>query len=458
MKGIVIAGTHSGCGKTTVTLGLLAALTARGISVQSFKAGPDFIDAGIHRLATGRQSINLDLWMCGEEGVHNSFCRYARMGEISVIEGVMGLFDGDQGTSSLACMLRLPVILVVDAYGMAESAGALVQGYSAWASSSGITLAGVIFNRVGSERHFERLNNAVQDVEVLGYLPRDADIEMPSRHLGLTTAEEMPMSRIQVESLAEKIEEHVSIGRILDLSDAGDEDTCERFVSRPGRIALTMRIAIARDVAFSFYYDENLDLLRDAGAEIVFFSPLGDSELPPDINAVYLGGGYPELYAGQLSANIAILSAIRAWVAAGRPVYAECGGLMYLSRGIRDFEGRFFEMAGIFPFETAMQRRRSHLGYREIRLKESCILGRAGAILRGHEFHYSNIPSGQDMKESGVETIYDAVDAQGRPQECTGYRIGQVLASYVHVHFASNQRSARHFINFIKENTWSGQS
>ena len=181
--------------------------------------------------------------------------------------------------------------------------------------------------------------------------------------------------------------------RFLDLSYTGDEEICERFVSRPGRIALTMRIAIARDVAFSFYYDENLDLLRDAGAEIVFFSPLWDSELPPDINAIYLGGGYPELYAGQLSANIAILSAIRAWVAAGRPVYAECGGLMYLSRGIRDFEGRFFEMAGIFPFETAMQRRRSRLGYREIRLKESCILGRAGAILRGHEFHYSNIPS-----------------------------------------------------------------
>ena len=212
MKGIVIAGTHSGCGKTTVTLGLLAALAARGITVQSFKAGSDFIDAGIHRLATGRQSINLDLWMCGDEGVLNSFCRYARMGEISVIEGVMGLFDGDQGTSALACMLGLPVILVVDAYGMAESAGALVQGYSAWAASSGITLAGVIFNRVGSERHFERLKNAVQDVDVLGYLPRDADIEMPSRHLGLATAEEMPMNRRQVESLAAKIEEHVSIG------------------------------------------------------------------------------------------------------------------------------------------------------------------------------------------------------------------------------------------------------
>lgn len=458
MKGIVIAGTHSGCGKTTVTLGLLAALTARGIPVQSFKAGPDFIDAGIHRLATGRQSINLDLWMCGDEGVRNSFCRYSNMGEISVIEGVMGLFDGEQGTSALACMLGLPVILVVDAYGMAESAGALVQGYSSWATSSGITLAGVIFNRVGSDRHYERLKKAVQDVEVLGYLPRDADIEIPSRHLGLNTAEEMPMSRIQVESLAAKMEEHVGIDRIVDLSDAGDEEICGRFVSRPGRVAMTMRIAVARDVAFSFYYDENLDLLRDSGAEIVFFSPLWDSELPADINAVYLGGGYPELHAAPLAANTAMLSAVRAWAASGRPVYAECGGLMYLSRGIRDFDGNFFEMAGIFPFETAMQQRRSRLGYREIRLKESCILGRAGAALRGHEFHYSNIPPDQDIKGPGLEMIYDVADAQGVLQGCEGYRIGPVLASYVHIHFGSNQRSARHFVNFIKEHTWTGRS
>ncbi|MGO9377582.1 MAG: cobyrinate a,c-diamide synthase [Dissulfurispiraceae bacterium] len=458
MKGIIIAGTHSGCGKTTVTLGLLAALAARGVTVQSFKAGPDFIDAGIHRLATGRQSINLDLWMCGDEGVLNSFCRYARMGEVSVIEGVMGLFDGDQGTSALACTLHLPVILVVDAYGMAESAGALAHGYSAWAALSGITLAGVIFNRVGSVRHFERLKNAVQDVDVLGYVPRDGDIEMPSRHLGLTTADEMPMSRRQVELLAAKIEEHIVIDNVLDLSCAVDEEICKRFVPRPGRVALSMRIAIARDVAFSFYYDENLDLLRDAGAEIVFFSPLWDSELPSDINAIYLGGGYPELHAAHLAANTAMLSSISSWAASGRPIYAECGGLMYLSRGIDDFNGRFFEMAGIFPFKTTMQQRRSRLGYREIRLKESCILGRSGAVLRGHEFHYSTIPLGQDMKEPGLETIYETVDAQGHPQGCEGYRIGSVLASYVHVHFGSNQRSARHFVNFVKEKTWADRS
>ena len=458
MNGVVIAGTHSGCGKTTVTLGLLSALVDRGIAVQSFKAGPDFIDAGIHRLATGRQAINLDLWMCGEEGVTNSFCRYARLGEIAVVEGVMGMFDGAQGTASLAAMLGMPVVLVVDAYGMAESAGAIVRGYSEWATSSGVRLAGVIFNRVGSERHFERIKNAVQDVEVLGYLPRDTAIEMPSRHLGLATAEEMPITRQQVGSLAALIEKHVLVERILELAETGSEVLCERFIARPGRVPLTIRIAIAREIAFSFYYDENLDLLREAGAEIVTFSPLWDSKLPAGTNAVYLGGGYPELHAEQLSSNHPMHKAIREWAAAGGPIYAECGGLMYLSKGIRDFEGRFFAMAGVLPFETAMRQRRSSLGYREIRLSKDCILGRAGAALRGHEFHYSEIMSGQDLSCSGIEAVYAVADAQGISRGVEGYLTGPVLASYVHVHLGSNQRAARHFVNFIKKNVWTGQT
>ncbi len=458
MKGLIIAGTHSGCGKTTVTLGLLAALVDRGIGVQSFKAGPDFIDAGIHRLATGRQAINLDLWMCGEEGVNSSFCRYARLGEIAVVEGVMGMFDGAQGTASLAAMLGLPVVLVVDAYGMAESAGALVRGYAEWATSTGVRLTGVIFNRVGSERHFERIKSAVLDVEVLGFLPRNTEIGMPSRHLGLATAEEVPMTRQQVVSLSALIEKHVLVDRILELATIDDESSCGRFISRPGRVAITMRIAIARDIAFSFYYDENLDLLREAGAEIITFSPLWDSEIPAGANAVYLGGGYPELHAEQLSSNDAMRSAIREWAATGRPIYAECGGLMYLSKGIRDFDGRFFAMAGVLPFETAMQRRRSSLGYREIKLGKNCILGRAGATLRGHEFHYSEIPSGQDMSSSGIKRVYEVTDTQGISHGAEGYNVGSVLASYVHVHFGSNQRAARHFVNFVKKNAWTGQT
>jgi cobyrinic acid a,c-diamide synthase len=219
-----------------------------------------------------------------------------------------------------------------------------------------------------------------------------------------------------------------------------------------------MRIAVARDIAFSFYYEENLDLLRESGAEIVPFSPLWDSALPEGINAIWLGGGYPELHAGQLSSNAPMLEAVRAWAAAGKPIYAECGGLMYLSNGIRDFEGGFFPMAGVLPFETAMQRRRSSLGYREIRLRKECILGRSGAVLRGHEFHYSEIPSGQDIGASGVGTVYETSDSQGVPLATEGFSVGSVLASYVHVHFGSNQRLARHFVNFIKEKAWTGPS
>ncbi len=454
MKAFVIAGTHSGCGKTTVTLGLMAALVNRGITVQSFKAGPDFIDAGVHRLATGRQAINLDLWMCGDEGAIYSFCRYTKLGDIAVVEGVMGMFDGDLGTAALSALLDLPVILVIDAYGMAESAGAIVRGYSEWASESGVKLAGVIFNRVGSARHYDRLRNAVRDAEVLGYLPRDRDIEMPSRHLGLATVEEVPMTRHQVGSLAAITETNVRIERVLELATPGNEEYCDRFITRPGRIALTVRIAIARDIAFSFYYDENLDLLRDAGAEIVTFSPLWDDKLPDGIDAIYLGGGYPELHAEQLASNESMRNAVAEWAAAGRPVYAECGGLMYLSKGIHDFEGRFFGMTAVLPFETTMKKRRTGLGYREIRLRRDCILGRAGAKLRGHEFHYSEIKQEPGASRAGIETLYDIKDAQEVSRGVEGYSTGSVLASYVHIHFASNQRAARHFVNFIKKKRW----
>lgn len=449
MQALMIAGTHSGCGKTTVTLGVIAALVARGVPVQSFKAGPDFIDAGLHRLASGRTAINLDLWMCGDEGVLSAFCRYAPMGDIAVIEGVMGMFDGEQGSAVLAGYLGVPVILVVDAFGMAESAAALVHGYTAWAANSGVALAGVIFNRVGSERHYDRLRKAGTGVEVLGYLPRTDDIEIASRHLGLTTADEMPLTRVQVEALAVLVEKHIDLERLIALSELAGEP-CERILGRGGRIPLTLRIAIARDVAFSFYYEENLDLLREAGADIVTFSPLWDAALPDDVHALFIGGGYPELNAERLSANEGMRSSIAEFIASGKPVYAECGGLMYLSQGIRDHEGRFFPMVGALPFATRMMSRRVRLGYREITFRENCILGHAGSTMRGHEFHYSEI----DSDVADMKTVYSVADAQGADLSPEGYAHGAVLASYIHVHFGSSPRTARNFVNYIKEKIW----
>lgn len=449
MQALMIAGTHSGCGKTTVTLGIMAALVARGVPVQSFKAGPDFIDAGLHRLASGRTAINLDLWMCGDEGALSAFCRYAPMGDIAVIEGVMGMFDGEQGSAVLAGYLGVPVILVVDAYGMAESAAALVHGYTTWAANSGVSLVGVIFNRVGSERHYERLKTAVTGVEVLGFLPRTDEGEIASRHLGLTTAEETPLTRVQVEALAALVEKHLDIDRLITLSEMTVEP-CERILGRGGKIPVTVRIAVARDVAFSFYYEENLDLLREAGADIVTFSPLWDAALPNDVHALFIGGGYPELNAERLSANESMRTSIAEFIASGKPVYAECGGLMYLSQGIHDHEGRFSPMVGVLPFATRMMARRVRLGYREIIFRENCILGHAGSTLRGHEFHYSEIASGA----TDTKTVYSVADAQGADLPPEGYASDAVLASYIHVHFGSNPRTARNFVNYIKEKLW----
>ena len=389
MPGIVIAGTHSGCGKTTVTLGILAALRKKGLTVQPFKAGPDFIDAGLHRLVVDRPSRNLDQWMCGQDYVVETFTRHSADADIAVVEGVMGMYDGDLSTASLARLLHAPLILVVDAYGMAESAGALVKGFKEfgiWNSecgmngeeaAHGVRFAGVIFNRVASESHFSRLKASVRDVPVLGYLPRDLNFEIPHRHLGLTIAEETPLAGENLDRLAETVLKHIDLDLILRNAEVVNLNTDRsRTLKREqnARGNKRFKLAVAYDKAFNFYYEDNLDLLCDAGAEIIRFSPLADPAIPDDVDAVYIGGGYPELHADELSRNTSMLESIGTWANAGKPLYAECGGLMYLSKGIRDFDNRLFAMAGVFPFETQMMKK-PRLGYREIVLNEDCILG-----------------------------------------------------------------------------------
>lgn len=450
MRGIVIAGTHSGSGKTTVTLGVMAALRRKGLAVQPFKCGPDFIDAGLHRLAAGQASRNLDIWMCGPEYVKECFVTHGSKADISVIEGVMGLYDGDRSTASLAALLGAPVVLVVDAYGMAESAGAMVQGYREFGRNSerGLEFAGVIFNRVASESHFARLKKSVRDAPVLGYLPRDLDFEIPHRHLGLATAEEHPFSGENLEKLAGAVLACIDIDKLLPLAATGLSSMAavadRRYTARIPHAAL--RIAVARDKAFCFYYEDNLDMLRAAGAEILPFSPIADAALP-EADALYIGGGYPELHAGALSKNVAMRNAVRDWAEAGKPVYAECGGLMYLSEGIHDLDGRLHDMAGVFPFETLMTKK-PRLGYRSVRLDADSIVGKAGAVLRGHEFHYSQL--GESRKQPGAEMIYSLRDGQDREKGPEGFRYRNALASYVHVHFGSNPAIADHMIGFIK--------
>lgn len=440
--GILLGGMWSGSGKTTVTLGLLGALKARGADVRGFKAGPDFIDAGLHSLVTGRPAYNLDPWMCGEAGMRETFAR-ASSGGFAVVEGAMGLFDGVSGGAHLAEALGLPVLLVVDANGMADTAGALVLGFQEYARRRhpGLRWAGVLFNNVGSESHYQRLRASVSDVEVLGYLPRDAEYTLPERHLGLAVAEEGPIGPEGLHALAAAVERHVDLPRLLQLAGRGraPDGAAPKLPDQDGLVGKRPRIGVARDRAFCFLYKENLDFLEEAGAELVYFSPLAGDPLPFPLDGLYLGGGYPELYAPTLTGNRDLREAIVRFAGEGGAVYAECGGLMYLSRALVDAEGQRHPMCGLLPFETRMRTRRVALGYREVELKADTLLGRKGQRLRGHEFHYSEAV---DVPDS-LERLYRVRDNRGDTLPEEGYRSGSVLASYIHLHFGSLPEAAR---------------
>ena len=453
---LLVAGTNSGCGKSTVTLGLMAALVKDGKSVQPFKAGPDFIDPGLHALVTGKISRNLDIWMCGEDYVGESLRRHSSTAQASVIEGVMGYFDGgDRSTAALAKAIDAKVVLVVDAYGMAESAGAIVEGFKHYSSGSGAPVDAVIFNRVGTERHFKRLKDAVShiDIEVLGHLPRETAFAIPERHLGLMVAEENPLSKESIEKLAATVVKHIDMDRVSELAGGGHgplfnkKDTVSFKKNNTVSIEKgDIKIAFARDRAFTFYYEDNLDALRKYGAEIVPFSPLDDDELPKGVDGVYIGGGYPEMFSRQLEKNSSMRQSVRAWVEGGGPLYAECGGLMYLGQGIH-IDGARREMCGALPIETELMGKRSALGYRERLPVEGLILGPNGKEIRGHEFHYSKIVSHRDTDGVAYNVLGEDTDT------VTSVSYKNTLASYTHLHWGARPDVAGAIVDFISRNT-----
>jgi cobyrinic acid a,c-diamide synthase len=436
----VISGTSSGSGKTTVALGLMAAYRARGLRVQPFKCGPDFIDPGLHYLVTDRISRNLDLWMAGPKFSRQSFARNCANADIAIIEGVMGMFDGGKSSSgTLSAEMKLPNILVLDVRSMAESAAAIVCGFEGFNPDA--ELKGVILNRVASPRHLELVTNSIQKhckAEILGHLPRTLEFTIPSRHLGLLTGDEAPLSADAIKLLATTIEEHIDLDRILEICGSSPAPLAPPSLQSKKRA----RIGVARDKAFCFYYEDNFDILREAGAELVFFSPLHDSQLPEDLDGIYLGGGYPELYAEKLSANDTMMASIKSWAESGGVVYAECGGFMYLTEGIVDHDQNYHKMAGIYPVKAAMQNRRTSLGYREVTTNRHSCFGPAGTVLRGHEFHYSTIGE----MPATVDRIYDLANL---PQE--GYQYRRVLGGYMHLHFGYSPEAATAFINFCRE-------
>ncbi len=436
---LVIAGTHSGCGKTTVTLGIMAALCARKVKVQPFKCGPDFIDPTLHRLVTGQVSRNLDVRMCGADYVEQLFAAHAPEDGISIIEGVMGLFDGGNGSAArLAKLLDLPVILVVDVRSAAESVAAVIKGFETLDPE--VRVAGVILNRVGSERHQQMIADAVKKncrAEIIGALPRDDTITLPSRHLGLHMGAEVHLNQ---QRLIELMEKNLDLDRLQEL--AGQSLKSGTPIREPAKLrnqepVNNVRLGLAWDEAFCFYYQDNLDMLKEAGAELVIFSPLHDRNLPENLDGLYLGGGYPELHAAALSGNATMRADIRQFSRSGRPVYGECGGFMYLTGSITDTEGREYPMAGVYPVAATMQKRLRRLGYRQVEMQQDTMLGAVGSHCYGHEFHYSEI----DQMPPEIERGYILDD--GRAE---GYLVNRTLAGYVHLHWGRTPEAARYFV------------
>jgi cobyrinic acid a,c-diamide synthase len=423
---IVVAGTHSGVGKTSVTLGLIGALRRRGLSVQPFKVGPDFIDPLHHHHASGRAPRNLDGWMLGPETNLRRFAAATADADAAVIEGVMGLFDGSEGgsdrgsTAEMAKLLGLPVVLVLDAGAMARSAAAVVHGFASF--DPDLRVAGIILNNVGGDAHAEMIREAVGGaVPVLGALPHTAELVVPERHLGLHLPHEA--RRDYVERLSTLIDAHVDLDLLL------RESRAERLPApaQPAAESATVRLGVARDDAFCFYYADNLELLEHAGAELVEFSPLEDP-LPDDLDGLYLGGGYPELHAEQLAENLGTAAAIRDFAAAGGPIYAECGGLMYLAETL-ELDGRTYPLCGVLPFGTRMP---APLSIAYVEVTTTGGLFGPGRTPRGHVFHSSELSG-----EPTTRRCYRLRTSRGdRADE--GYGLGNVLASYAHLHFASD--------------------
>jgi cobyrinic acid a,c-diamide synthase len=374
--------------------------------------------------------------------------RCGRQADMAVVEGVMGLYDGydgrseDGSTAQMAKWLDLPVLLVVDARSMARSAAALLQGFENF--DPAVRFAGVVFNRIGSPRHLSYLKEALEghvEMPCLGGIPREASITIPERHLGLHTADDHPLDPATVRQLGELVETHVDMDRLIALSEAAytaDRSADTGMVQPEHRV----RIGVARDAAFCFYYPDNLELLETYGAEIVNFSPLTDSHLPEGIDGLYLGGGYPELHAEALAENQCLKNEIRVYSQTGMPIYAECGGFMYLCRQLTDIAGTAHSMVGCFPFGTRMLSRRRALGYREVCLSAPSFLGPKGIVGRGHEFHYSELSGEPDA----VETVYAATPRSGQEMAVEGFRVCNTLGSYIHLHFGSNPAMASHFV------------
>ncbi|MEH2088933.1 cobyrinate a,c-diamide synthase [Nostoc sp.] len=469
---LVIAGERSGVGKTTVTLTLLASLRRRDRLVQSFKVGPDYIDPMFHRHVTGRACRNLDPVLTSEAYVQQCFARHSQLSEYALVEGVMGLFDGvsslvishssfakdkgqrtndkglmtnDKGqitdfasTAHIARLLDLPVVLVIDCSRLSGSVAAIAHGYRSF--DPRIKIAGVILNRVGSDRHLSLLKDSLEPLQlpILGVLRRQDNITIPDRHLGLVPTAELPELNALIDRLADLGDTCFDWQRLLPLLKS---ESLSPSASPSLSPSFPVRIAVARDRAFNFYYQDNLDLLQQLGAELVFWSPLEDADIPKDIQGMYFGGGFPEVFAQQLAENSNVRDAVKTAILKGMPTVAECGGLMYLCEQIIDFEGKSWSMAGVLPTSAVMGGRLT-LGYRRAVALQDNLLVKANTTVYGHEFHRSHLtltPT-QPLFET---SRYDCEENMGRE----GWGLpANIHASYVHLHWGESREIPQQFL------------
>ncbi len=443
---VVIAGVSSGVGKTTIVTGMLAALSKRGFKVQSYKVGPDYIDPGFHRLASGKSAHNLDTWLVPPESLSAIFASTAVGNDIAIIEGVMGLYDGGRAgissTAAVAKLLKAPVVLVIDAKSMGESVGAIALGFKMYDPE--VNLAGVIINRLGSVSHKLMVCEALDrlGIPVIGTVFRNKELSMPERHLGLTPVTEHNAA-MAVDQMGQQVAEQVALDELLTIAKTAKELPRSRATAKEKSEHKTVRIGVAQDEVFTFYYPSSLEVLIEAGADIVPFSPLKDSRLP-NVDGIILGGGFPEMFIKELAANTLMRQNILEAAQQGMPIYAECGGLMYLSRQITDFDDQTYDMVGVIPAVCQMQSKLETVGYVEAKALTNNVLCIKEHTLRGHEFHFSRMypdrsgeefPWAFEFKKMRTGAIY-----QG------GYAAGNVLASYLHMHFAGNRQAAQQFV------------
>jgi cobyrinic acid a,c-diamide synthase len=446
---VVIAGACSGVGKTTISTGLMGALRDAGFTVQAFKVGPDYIDPSYHKTVTGRPSGNLDAWMVPQDQLVELFTREAADADIAVVEGVMGLYDGLSGmdeagsTAQIAKILRCPVLLVIDTYSMARTVAAVALGYKKF--DENVNISGIILNRVGSAKHAAWCKQAIEGttgIAVVGSLPVNAEIELAERHLGLIpTPEKEPVDKFFSKTTS-FVRSNVDLDAVIKIARAVPEVPEVKHPIYPARKHnKTVTVGVAFDEAFNFYYSANLDLLEAYGAEVKRFSPIHDKAPPADVDGLYIGGGFPEMLAAELEANAAMRSAIKKAADSGMPIYGECGGLMYLTGSIADFGGKPFRMAGVLPAETVMVKK-VLLNYALADVTHDNPLSKAGACLRGHEFHSSKLVD----VPADAEFAYALRRGEGIVGNRDGWLQQNVLAAYLHVHFAQDAQIAQTFI------------